>query len=107
MVPADRMYEKCSATSTLCVRLMIAAQVYGGSLALVVGAHAWSYSPEYTSICSVGSTIVSGLRTELNNIRISGSQAGTYTTEGALLSRNHTFCLIERFCTSLIVLTQF
>ena len=55
------------------------AQVYGGSLSLVIGAYLWSQSQQYYSSCSAGVTVVSGLWTELNNIRISGSQAGTYT----------------------------
>ena len=37
-----RLYEQCSAASALCVRLTMAAQVYGGSLSLVVGAYLWS-----------------------------------------------------------------
>ena len=88
----ERLYEQCSAASALCMRLMMAAQVYGGSLSLVFGAYLWSYSPSYSK-CVVGDTVVSGLRTELNNIRISGSQAGTYTIGGALQAPNHTFCM--------------
>ena len=76
--PAERLYEQCSAASALCVRLTLAAQVYGGSLSLVVGAYVWSQGQKYLSTCSAGATVVSGLWTELNNIRISGSQAGTY-----------------------------
>lgn len=60
------------------------AQVYGGSLSLVIGAYLWSQSQQYSSSCSAGGTVVSGLWTELNNIRISGSRAGTYTIGGAL-----------------------
>ena len=56
------------------------AQVYGGSLSLVIGAFLWSASEQDVSYCFTGVTVVSGLWTELNNIRISGSQAGTYST---------------------------
>jgi len=80
----------CSAASALCVRLTMAAQVYGGSLSLVIGAYLRSQS-EKESNCNAGGTVVSGLRTELNNNRISGSQAGTYTIRGAMLPQNHTF----------------
>ena len=82
----ERLYEQCSAASALCMRLMMAAQVYGGSLSLVVGAYLWSRNLAVLlySTCSAGDTVVSGLRTELNNIRISSSQAGTYTIGGAL-----------------------
>ena len=83
-VPMERLYEQCSAASALCVRLTLAAQVYGGSLSLVVGAYLWSQNRQFYSTCSAGVTVVSGLRTELNNIRISGSRAGTYTIGGAL-----------------------
>ena len=82
--PADRLYEQCSLASALCVRLTMAAQVYGGSLSLVIGAYLWSQSPQFSSSCSAGGTVVSGLWTELNNIRISGSQARAYTIGGAL-----------------------
>jgi hypothetical protein len=105
----DRLYEQCSAASTFCVQLTKTAQVYGGSLSLVVGAYLWSYSQQqgaYPSRCSAGVAVVSGLLMELNNIRISGSQAGTYAIGGALQSRNHTFCLLERLDTWLIVLTH-
>ena len=105
--PAERLYEQCSAASTLCVRLTMAAQVYGGSLSLVIGAYLWSQSQQSYSSCSAGATVVSGLWTELNNIRISGSQAGTYAIRGAFLPRNHTFRMHERLGTSLIVLTRF
>ena len=68
------------------------AQVYGGSLSLVIGAHLWSQSQQASSTCYAGATVVSGLWTELNNIRITGSQAGTYTIgEGASVTHNHTF----------------
>ena len=80
---------------------MMSAQVYGGSLSLVIGAYCWSQSQ--VSYCRVQDTVVSGLWMELNNIHISGSQAGTYTNGdgtytngGALLSRNHTFRLLQR-----------
>ena len=81
--------------------MTIAAQVYGGSLSVVVGAYLWSQSPQFvsSSTCSAGVTVVTGLLIELNNNRISGSQAGTYTIEGALLSRNHTFRMRERLVT--------
>ena len=106
--PAERLYEQCSAASALCVRLTMAAQVYGGSLSLVVGAYLWSQSQQAYSTCNAGATVVSGLWTELNNIRISGSQAGTYTIGGsAFLPRNPTFRMHERLGTSLIVLTRF
>ncbi len=106
--PADRLYEQCSAVSALCVRLTMTAQVYGGSLSLVIGASLWSFSQAYFSNCSAGATVVSGVWTELNNIRISGSQAGTYTIGGgAFLPHNHTFCMHDRLGTSLIVLTRF
>ena len=64
----------------------MAAQVYGGSLSLVVGSYVLSLSQEYLSpsTCFAGGTVVSGLWMELNNICISGSQAGTYTIGGAL-----------------------
>jgi hypothetical protein len=63
------------------------AQVYGGSLSLVIGAFVWSgtLSSYSISICFAGVTEVSGLWTELNNIRISGSLAGTYTIGGGAL----------------------
>ena len=84
------------------------AQVYGGSLSLVVGAYVWSQSQQDYSTCSAGATVVSELWTELNNIRISGSQAGTYTIGGgASVTHNHTFHMHERLGTSLIVLTRF
>jgi hypothetical protein len=94
----ERLYEQCSAASALCVRLTMLEQVHGGSLSLVIGATLWSLSQQYFSTCSAGGTVVSGLWTELNNIRISGSRAGTYTigcaTIGcALPSHNHTFCM--------------
>ena len=79
-VPSERLYGQCSAASALCVRLTMAAQVYGGSLSLVVGAYLWSKSQQAYSTCNAGATVVFGLWTELNNIRISGSQAGTYST---------------------------
>ena len=86
--PAERLYEQCSAASDFCARLTMAAQVYGGSLSLVVGAYLWSFITNimYTSTCSAGITVVSGLWMELNNIRISGSEAGTYSGDprGAL-----------------------
>ena len=78
-VPTERLYEQYSAVSALCVRLTMTAQVYGGSLSLVIGAYLWSYTQQEYSSCSAGVTVVSGLWTELNNIRISGSRAGTYT----------------------------
>ncbi len=80
------MYEQCSAASDMRVRLTLAAQVYGGSLSLVVGAYLWSFNQQIlsASTCSAGVTVVSGLWTELNNIRISGSHAGAYTIGGAL-----------------------
>ena len=87
----ERLYEQCSAASALCMRLMMAAQVYGGSLSLVFGAYLWSWSPQSYSKCVAGDTVVSGLRTELNNNRISSSQAGSYTIGGALQPPNHTF----------------
>ena len=85
-----------SAASALCVRLMIATQVYGGSLSLVIGAYLSVYSGQDTFSSFVGGTVVSGLRTELNNIRISGSRAGTHTIEGVLQLPNHTFRLRKR-----------
>ena len=105
--PAERLYEQYSAVSALCVRLTMVAQVYGGSLSLVVGAYVWSQSQQASSSCYVGVMVVSGLWTELNNIRISGSQAGTYTIGGASVPHNHTFRMHERLGTSLIVLTRF
>ena len=71
----------------------MAAQVYGGSLSLVVGAYLSSFITNImsTSTCSAGITVVSGLWMELNNIRISGSEAGTYNIYGALQPHNHTF----------------
>ena len=105
--PAERLYEQCSAASDFCARLTMAAQVYGGSLSLVVGAYLWSKSPQFYSDCSAGATVVSGLWTELNNIRISGSQAGTYSIGGTFQPHNHTFRMHERLGTSLIVLTRF
>jgi hypothetical protein len=101
------LYEQCSAASDLRVRLTLAAQVYGGSLSLVIGAYLWSQSQQDVSNCYAGVTVVSGLWTELNNIRISGSQAGTYTIGGVFLPHNHTFRMHERLGTSLIVLTRF
>jgi len=50
---------------------------------------------------------VSGLSMELSSIRISGSQAGTYTSNGALKAQNHTFRMRKRFGTLLIVLISF
>ena len=41
--PAERLYEQCSAASDFCARLTMAAQVYGGSLSLVVGAYLSSF----------------------------------------------------------------
>jgi hypothetical protein len=79
------LYEQCSAASDLRERLTLAAQVYGGSLSLGIGAYVWSQSPQQASsasTCSAGVTVVSGLWTELNNIRISGSHAGAYTIGG-------------------------
>ncbi len=96
--PWERLYEQCSAASALCVQLTMAAQVYGGSLSLVVGAHLWSYTIntflEYSE-CSAGDTVVSGLWTELNNIRISGSRALTGINIGTLQAQNHTFRMLE------------
>ena len=93
----ERLYEQCSAASALCVRLTIVAQVYGGSLSLVFGAYLWSYSSGTINLspstCSAGVTAVSALSTELYKIRISGSQAATYTIGGALQAPNHTFCM--------------
>jgi hypothetical protein len=103
----ERLYEQYSAASNVCVRLTMTAQVYGGSLSLVVGAYLWSASQLYFSYCFTGVTVVSGLWTELHNIRISGSQAGTYTIGGASVHHNHTFRMLERLGTSLIVLTRF
>ena len=106
--PAERLYEQCSAVSALCVRLTMTAQVYGGSLSLVIGAYLWSQSQQDSSDCSAGVAVVFGLWTELNNIRISGSQAGTYTIGGgASVTHNHTFHMHERLGKSLIVLTRF
>jgi hypothetical protein len=76
----------------------MAAQVYGGSLSLVISAYLWSQS-EKDSYCIVGGTVVSGLQTELNNNRIAGSQAGTYTIRGAMLPHNHTFRMRGHFGT--------
>ena len=84
----------------------MAAQVYGGSLSLVIGAYLWSQSQQDSSSCFARVTVVSGLWTELNNIRISGSQAGTYMIGGAFQPHNHTFRMIARLGTSLIVLTR-
>ena len=106
-VPTERLYELCSVASALCVQLTVTAQVYGGSLSLIIGAYLWSSSQQFNSACSAGVTVVSGLWTELNNIRISGSQAGTYTIGGASVHHNHTFRMLERLGTSLIVLTRF
>ena len=74
----------------------MAAQVYGGSLSLVVGAYLWSNTDNirYYSTCSAGDTVVSGLRTELNNNRISGSKAETYRG-GALQALIQTFRMLE------------
>ena len=95
--PTERLYEQCSAASALCVRLTMTAQVYGGSLSLVVGAYVWSQGQKYLSTCSAGATVVSGLWTELNNIRISGSQAGAFTIGGgASVPHNHTFRMHKR-----------
>ena len=105
--PTERLCEQCSAASALCVRLTMTAQVYGGSLSLVIGAYLWSKSQQSYSDCSAGATVVSGLWTELNNIRISGSQAGTYSIGGTFQPHNHTFRMHESFGTSLIVLTRF
>ena len=106
--PTERLYEQCSAVSALCVRLTMTAQVYGGSLSLVIGAYLWSQSRQYFSDCYAGVTVVSGLWTELNNIRISGSQAGTYTIGGgAFQPHNHTFRMHSRVGTSLVLLTRF
>ncbi len=83
----ERLYGQCSTASDLCVRLTMTAQVYGGSLSLVVGAYLWSENQQIlpASTCSAGVTVVSGLWMELNNIRISGSQAWTYTIGGGAL----------------------
>jgi hypothetical protein len=64
------------------------AQVYGGSLSLVIGAYLWSNSIQDHSACLAGVAVVSGLWTELNNIRISGSRAGTYAIGGASQPHN-------------------
>ncbi len=94
--------------SALCARLTLEAQVYGGSMSLVVGAYLWSQSQQAVSFCYAGVTVVSGLWTELNNIRISGSRAGTYAIGGgASVPHNHTFRMHERLGTSLIVLIGF
>jgi len=97
----ERLYERCSTASVLCVRLTLAAQVYGGSLSLVIGAYLWGQSQQYTSYstCSAGVTVVTGLVMELNNSRISGSRAGTYNMGGAMQPHSHTFRLLERLCT--------
>jgi hypothetical protein len=77
-------------------------------MSLVIGAYLWSQSRQYSSSCIAGVTVVSGLWTELNNIRISGSQAGTYTVGGgASVPHNYTFRMHELLCTSLVVLTCF
>ena len=77
----------------------MAAQVYGGSLSLVVGAYLWSRNlfavDLLYSTCSAGDTVVSGLWTELNNIRISGSRALTSINIGTLQAQNHTFRMLE------------
>ena len=83
--PAERLYELCSVASAFCMQLIMTAQVYGGSLSLVIGAYLWSQNQHLSSSCSAGGTVVSGLWTELNNIRISGSQAGTYMIGGGTL----------------------
>ena len=96
--PVERLYEQCSLASILCVRLTMTAQVYGGSLSLFIGAYLRSRSRQFGSGFSAGVTVVSGLWTELNNMRISGSQAGTYTIGGALPPQNHTFLMRGRLC---------
>jgi hypothetical protein len=68
----------------------MAAQVYGGSMAFVVGAYLWSYNVQYLSFVYPGDTVVSGLSMVLSNIRISGSQAVT-STQGLLNAPNPTF----------------
>ena len=75
----------------VCVRLTMAAQVYGGSVSFVVGAYVWSYSIRDYSSCFAGDTVVSGLSMVFDNNRISGSQAVTSTTGGALLALNPAF----------------
>ncbi len=102
MTPAD-LYEQCSAASALCVRLTLAAQVYGGSLSLVVGPYLWSGTSgnddfSLMSTCSAGDTVVSGLWTVLNNNRISGSLALTYFG-GTLQALIQTFRMLERLDT--------
>jgi len=79
------------ALGSVCVRLTMSAQVYGGSMSFVVGAYLWSNNPQYSSYCYAGDTVVSGLSMVLNNNRISGSQAVTSTTGGALLAPNPSF----------------
>ena len=94
----------------------MAAQVYGGSISFVVGAYLRSRSSQ--DFCySAGITVVLGLSVVFNNNRISGSQAGTYAIGGGVLQyrnggvvsvpHNHTFRMLERLGTSLIVLTRF
>ena len=95
ITPTERLYERCSTASVLCVRLTLAAQVYGGSLSLVFGAYLWSSSMEDSSSYFAGGTVVSGLSTQLNDIRISGSKAATYTIRGALQAPNHTFRMLK------------
>jgi hypothetical protein len=73
------------------------AQVYGGSLSLVIGAYLWSRTVnnfEYAT-CSAGDTVVSGLWTELNNIRISDSRAFSSINISTLQAQNHTFRMLE------------
>ena len=73
----------------------MAAQVYGGSLSLVFGAYLWSSSMEDSTSYVAGGTLVYGLSIQLNDIRISGSKAATYTIGGALQAPNHTFRMLE------------
>ncbi len=85
----ERMYEQCRSPLALYFRLTT-AQVYGGSVSLVFGAYLWSWSNQ-VSICNAGVTVVSGLSAVFNSNRISGSEAVTLTTGGALQAPNHTF----------------
>jgi len=80
----ERLYEQCSALLALSLRLIMVAQVYGGSMSLVVGAYLTSVSFG-ASRCVAGGTVVSELSIVLYSNRIFGSRALTLTTGGTNL----------------------
>lgn len=72
----------------LCSRLMMAAQVYGGSMSFVVGAYLWSTNSGFVN-SRAGGTVVIGLSMVFNNSSISDSLVATLTFGGAFQAPNH------------------